>query len=77
MSANLLGVGAAIVWIGLGLGGIWLLLTRTSLLDGVRGNFGLTAQDIRNNFKLIAVVVLAGAAVIGWVGGPVLFGGRP
>jgi hypothetical protein len=74
MSANLLGVSVAVIWLGFGLGMVWLLLTRTSLLEGIQGNFGLRAQDIRTHFKLIAVVTLVGAAVIGWFGGPVLFG---
>ena len=74
MSPNLMGVLVAVVWIGLGLGAAYFILNRTNLLNGMPMNFGLTAGDLRNNFKILAVISLIAAAVIGWIGGPVLFG---
>lgn len=74
MSANLIGAVAAVIWIGLGLGALFFVLTRTRLLDGAQMNFGLSASGVRRGFGALAAVALIGAAVIGWIGGPILFG---
>ncbi|WP_457937603.1 hypothetical protein [Mesorhizobium sp. 10J20-29] len=70
MSANILGA----AWLGFGTLIGWFLLHKTKLLDRAPMNFGLTADDLRQNFKYLVAAAVCAGAVVGWNGGSILFG---
>jgi len=74
MSANIIGALFGAAWLGAGTVALWFILFRTQLLEGFRGNFGLTANDLRRRFGLIVAFALCGGSIFGWFGGPILFG---
>ena len=74
MSPHVLGAIVAVLWLELGVLMAWLILNKTTLLNNVRMNHGLTADKLRRHFWILPLFALIGGTIVGWQGGPVLFG---
>jgi hypothetical protein len=76
MSANVIGALVGAAWLSMGAGVLWLLLFKTRLLEGAQLRNGIASDGLRRQFKWVAAAAAFGGGVVGWIGGPILFGGR-
>ena len=69
-------IDARVFWLELGILLIWLVLHKTTWLENVGMNHGLSAQQLRRYFWILPALAALGGVFIGWQGGPALFGGE-